>query len=77
MRIKLRTNMAGPKGTTHAGQVVDLPEGQAYDLIERGFAEQADVLLLDGGARRAPQTGVRKARETRKKPDVGQASSKP
>jgi hypothetical protein len=36
----MKTTMAGPAGTVHAGQVCDLPDFTAYDLIERGYAEQ-------------------------------------
>jgi len=39
IKIKMRTNMAGPKGTVSAGSIVSLPDGEAYLLINSGCAE--------------------------------------
>lgn len=38
MKIKLLTLMAGPAGTYNAGQVIDMPEAQAEELICGGYA---------------------------------------
>lgn len=40
MKVTLKTTMAGPAGGGAAGQTIDVPQAQAYDLIERGYAEQ-------------------------------------
>ena len=43
MKVKMKTLSAGPGGVTHPGQLTnDLPRGEAYGLIERGYAEQDD-----------------------------------
>lgn len=42
MKIKMRSLMAGPAGVLQPGQVADLDKAQAYDLIERRFADQVE-----------------------------------
>lgn len=43
MKIKLLTLMAGPAGTYNAGQIVDMQEVQAKDLIDRGYAVACEM----------------------------------
>lgn len=42
----MRTTLAGPSGTAAAGDVLDLPEAAAYDLIERGYAVQLGAVQV-------------------------------
>lgn len=42
MRVRMKSLMAGPAGVAQPGQVIDLAAAEAYDLIERGYAEQVD-----------------------------------
>lgn len=42
MKIKMRTTMAGPKGVVVAGEVIDLPKGEAYALVEGRYADQIE-----------------------------------
>lgn len=38
MRIKMITIQAGPEGTREPGQVIDVPDAEARQLIEGGYA---------------------------------------
>lgn len=38
MKVKMLSNLAGPSGAAQAGQVIDLPEDKAVELIRAGFA---------------------------------------
>lgn len=40
MRIKLRTRYAGPRGCFEPEQVIDLPNNEAADLINGGYATE-------------------------------------
>lgn len=40
MKIRMRTTMAGPKGVHSIGDVIDLPKGEAYALVEGRYADQ-------------------------------------
>lgn len=40
MKIRMKTLAAGPAGPRQAGSIVDLPDAEAYQLIEGGYAEQ-------------------------------------
>lgn len=42
MKIKMKTNIAGPGFTAFPGEVVDVDEKQAEALIKAGFAEAAE-----------------------------------
>lgn len=42
MRVRMKTIMAGPAGTAGPGDILDLPDAVAYDLIERRFADQVE-----------------------------------
>lgn len=39
MKIRMRTLLSGPSGSIQAGQVADLDDAQAQDLIAGGYAE--------------------------------------
>lgn len=43
MTVKLKTRMAGPAGNYPAGAIVDLPDKQAAQLIEGGYAVRVTV----------------------------------
>lgn len=38
MKIKMRTILAGPGGVAQPGQIIDRPEEEAKQLVERGYA---------------------------------------
>lgn len=44
MRVRMKTLAAGPDGVHYAGMVYDLPEFQAREYVEGGFAEAIDPL---------------------------------
>lgn len=39
MRVKLKTLMAGPEGSAHPGQILDLPADRAQALVAGGYAD--------------------------------------
>jgi hypothetical protein len=39
MIVRMRTNYAGPLGTCKAGNVIDLPNNEAKNLLTAGYAE--------------------------------------
>ena len=39
MKVRLLTGRVGASGTQYAGDVIDVPEREAYTLLERGHAE--------------------------------------
>jgi len=43
MRVKLHTNLAGPKGAHHAGSVISVDDAHGKDLVEGGYAEETDA----------------------------------
>ncbi|GIK15024.1 MAG: hypothetical protein BroJett002_37310 [Candidatus Brocadia sinica] len=43
MRIKLLTLMAGPAGAHNAGQIIDISETQAKELIQGGYAVACEI----------------------------------
>lgn len=43
MKLKLLTLMAGPDGTYNAGQIVDMTEAQAKELIQGGYAVACEM----------------------------------
>lgn len=43
MKVKLRTQYAGPLGTYSPGTVVDFDEKVATDLIDGGYAERMEL----------------------------------
>lgn len=43
MKLKLLTLMAGPHGVYNAGQIVDMPEAQAKELIGSGYAVACEM----------------------------------
>lgn len=42
MRIKLRTLMANPNGVFFPGTIIELPVGEAEELVKGGYAEAVD-----------------------------------
>lgn len=46
MKIKMRTQMSGPAVNAAAGAVIDMEKAAAYDLIEKGFAEQVEEAVV-------------------------------
>jgi len=48
VRIKLRTTYASPKGAYGPGSVIDLPDAQARDLVEGGYATAIDTPAQKG-----------------------------
>ena len=66
MRVRMVTRYAGPDGVWQPGAVVDLPEGQAMELVAGGYAEAAEkaakapapVETTEG--RKAPERAVSK-----------------
>lgn len=47
MKVRLKTLMAGPAGTHHAGSVVDLPAGQAGELVRAGYAIAMEIARVE------------------------------
>lgn len=43
MKIKMKNTSAGPEGAKLAGHVYDVPEKEAKELLEGGYAEKAAV----------------------------------
>lgn len=43
MKIRLRTQYAGPRGTYAAGAVVDFDQAEAHALIQGGFGDEVAV----------------------------------
>lgn len=43
MKVKLLTLMAGPDGTYNAGQIIDMTEAQAKELIQGGYAVACEM----------------------------------
>lgn len=46
MKIKLLTLMAGPTGVYNAGQIIDMTEAQAKELIQGGYAVACEDSFL-------------------------------
>lgn len=44
MKIRMRTTSAGPKGVILAGQIVDMPDDIAEELVRGGYGEKLNVL---------------------------------
>lgn len=42
MRVKLRTLMANPNGVFLPNAIVDLPNGEAEELVKGGYAEAVE-----------------------------------
>ncbi len=63
MRIKLLTLMAGPQGAYDAGQIVDMPEVQAKELISGGYAVACDMpvkkaMVMETAMVQSPETAM-------------------
>ena len=42
MQVRLRTVLAGPLGSGHPGDVIDVSDVQAMELVTGGYAESLD-----------------------------------
>ena len=42
MKVTMQTLLAGPHGVARRGTVLDLPETEAKELVERNFAREYD-----------------------------------
>lgn len=51
MKIKMQTTSAGPDGVRLAGREYDVPEAEAADLLNGGYAVPADGAARAGGTR--------------------------
>jgi hypothetical protein len=49
MRVRMLTRMAGPQGSAEPGAIVDLDRAEAFDMIERGCAEQVEDAIASPG----------------------------
>jgi hypothetical protein len=72
MKIRMLTRAAGPSGVWEPGQVVDVDDTAARDLIERGFAELARKKVRETATKETPEkavspSGTRKRQSRRKK----------
>lgn len=61
MKLKLLTLMAGPDGTYNAGQIIDMPEVQAKELIDRGYAVVCEMpvkkaVVMETATAQPPET---------------------
>ncbi len=66
MRIEMKTLYAGPDRTISPGQVVDLPDDEARELIDGGYAvqvgdDQGDDEAVDTGEPVEPRKVAKKA----------------
>lgn len=74
MKIRMRTTMAGPGGTYMAGQIADLPDKQAQELLDLNYAEPVEPIIVTtettilGGApeNTATRTGILKPDKPKK-----------
>lgn len=56
MKVQMKTTMAGPGGSYFPGRVADLPDGQANELIDGGYA----VAVGRNTPRAAPRAKAKK-----------------
>lgn len=56
MKVKLRTQYAGPRGVFAAGSVADFGKAEAYGLIEGGYAEQIPEPAKERGSKPLVET---------------------
>ncbi len=72
MKVKLLTTMAGPEGVILAGQIADLDDARARELIARGYAEAVAEAKLA-----APEKATREPEEKAIRPSPkGKSSGK-
>ena len=62
MRVRMKTQYAGPAGAVAPGVTIDLPKKEAKALVDGGYAETV------GPVPRAPVNGVRAAETATMKP---------
>ena|SRR3990167_6446287 len=71
MKIKLRTEYAGPKANYAAGQVVEFPDADALLLIASGFAERViSQAELNAAKKAQEEEAARKKDEATKQVNV-------
>lgn len=58
MQVRMRTTMAGPMGTYHAGDVVDFSAGLAEALIAGGYADAATTAGVAAPVGEVPETAA-------------------
>jgi hypothetical protein len=47
MLIKMRAIMAGPAGVALVGHIIDRPEAEAKNLIDKGYAEAVEIESIE------------------------------
>lgn len=61
MKVRMRTTSAGPTGTLRAGQIYNLSDSEAKQLLEGGYADPVKASEAEtGDARPGPDTAARK-----------------
>lgn len=58
MRIRLKTTYAGPSGSCAAGGVIDLPDGEAYGIVEAGYGSQVEEPGVERATNAAPENAA-------------------
>ncbi len=64
MKVKLLTTMAGPEGVILAGQIADLDDARARELIAGGYAEavaKAKLAVPEKATREPKEKAVRRS----------------
>jgi hypothetical protein len=62
MLVKMRSVFAGPQRTAGPGDVIEVPDDQAGELIDGGYAEAVDA---DGNPAPRPETATAKGKGSR------------
>ena len=75
MRVRMKSNMAGPNISAGPGAVVDVDKAFAYALIEGGHAEQVEdaaevVAPVEVAVVAAPETTEARRPEPKARPEV-------
>lgn len=61
MKVRMRTTSAGPTGTLRAGQIYNLPDAEAKQLLEGGYADPVKGSEAEtADARPGPETAARR-----------------
>lgn len=64
MKVKMLSNLAGPSGAAQAGQIIDLPEDEAVELIRAGFAVAEKSATVETAALAPAETTASPVQET-------------
>ena len=60
MKVRMRTTSAGPTGTLRAGQIYNLPDAEAKELLAGGYADPVKASEAEtADARPGPETAAR------------------